>query len=232
MRQDDTTNNLVFSPSKDYTSFRVGPFAHPANSQYSTVPYQDIDGLIDVGVGITVDKAALNEIFLAYDRMNGVLDSSGNIVTEGTASNLNWLNGRCLAAPDTMHFSVGTSNPKSGGPGAGYQDFLWVGPQISLMNGLLVLTIDDSTSTNSFTDANWADEEYHLRSILDSRVGRESHNMAAPGSSCRHLGSTTSSIPLCEKADFPQRSSTRCISHRSTIGLQVQTGRQRWGLQI
>lgn len=166
MHKDDNINNLVFSPSTDYRSLRVGPFLHPTSAAYQTVPHQDDDFMADVGTVAYTDGVSLNEIFLAYDRMNGVLDASGNVSTDGKPTNLNWIGGRCLAAPDTMHFSVGTSNPKSGGPGAGYQDFLWVGPQISLMNGLLVLTIDNSTTTNSWTDANWSDEEYQLEICL------------------------------------------------------------------
>ena len=162
MKKDDTANNLVFSPSTDYRSLRVGPFLHPNTSTWSTVPYQDTDFMSDVGTASFSDGVALNEIFLAYDRMNGVLDGNGDILYDGKPNNLNWLSGRCLAAPDTMHFSVGISNPKDGGPGAGYQDFLWVGPQISLMNGLLVLTIDNCTTTNSLTGMGWTDEEFEL----------------------------------------------------------------------
>jgi len=161
MKKDDTINNLVFSPNKDYRSLRVGPFLHPANSTYQTVPHQDDDFMTDVGTSSLTDGVALNEIFLAYDRMNGVLDASGNVLMDDKPSNLNWVGGRCLASPDTMHFEVGVSNPKGGGPGAGYQGFLWVGPQISLMNGLLVLTIDNSTTTDGYTTG-WGDEEFGL----------------------------------------------------------------------
>lgn len=157
MSKDDTSDNLLFSPDNKYTALRVGPFSGKSAGD-GTVMDQTPDLLTDV----PDTWANLTEIFTAYDIKNNVLDAVGAAVQKGTPSNLHWVSGRCRGQPDIMHWSASVANPKSGGPGAGHGEFLWVGPQISLMNGLLVLTVDDSTTTNSWTGANWADEEYSI----------------------------------------------------------------------
>ena len=157
MSKDDTSDNLLFSPDNRYTSLRVGPFTAPAYGD-ATVVDQTSDLLTDV----TGTKANLTEIFTAYDIKNQVLDANGAAPQKGLPENLHWLMGRCRGQPDTMHWSASVANPKSGGPGAGHGEFLWVGPQISLMNGLLVLTVDGSTTTNSVTGATWTDEEFQV----------------------------------------------------------------------
>lgn len=160
MRRDDTADNSLFSPDNKYKSLRVGPFEHPHNTAWHTVIDQSSDPFTDV----TGSLSSLTEIFTALDIKNNVIDSVGGVGApqKGLPSNRHWTSGRCLGAPDTMHFEVGVANPKSGGPGAGYSSWLWTGPQISLMNGLLVLSIDDSTTTNKWTSATAADEEFRI----------------------------------------------------------------------
>ena len=162
MSKDDTAENLLFSPDNSYTSLRVGPFSATTAAGDATVTGQTPDLLTDV----TGSMANLTEIFTAYDIKNNVLDQTGVAVQKGTPDNLHWVSGRCRGQPDVMHWSASVANPKSGGPGAGHGEFLWVGPQISLMNGLLVLTVDGSTTTNSVTGATWSDEEFQVEICL------------------------------------------------------------------
>lgn len=158
MGKDDLQDNFLFSPDNRYKSLRVGPFNHPVG--YNTV----IDQTGDLFNDVTGSKANLTEIFTAYDAKNNVIDGASGVGApqKGLPANRHWTAGRCLGAPDTMHFTVGCANPKSGGVGAGYTEWMWAGPQISLMNGLLVLSIDDSSTTDSWTNATWDDEEFRI----------------------------------------------------------------------
>lgn len=156
MGKDDLQDNFLFSPDNRYKSLRVGPFSHPI-AGYNTV----IDQTSDLFTDVTGSKASLTEIFNAYDVKNNVTDSTGG-PQKGLPANRHWTAGRCLAAPDSMHFTVGVANPKDQGVGAGYTEWMWAGPQISLMNGLLVLSIDDSSTTDSWTGASWTDEEFRI----------------------------------------------------------------------
>lgn len=159
MGKDDLQDNFLFSPDNRYKALRVGPFNHPT-SGYPTV----IDQTNDMFNDVTGAKANLTEIFTAYDVKNNVIDgtSGTGAPQKGLPANKHWTSGRCLGTPDSMHFTVGVANPKSGAVGAGYTEWMWAGPQISLMNGLLVLSIDDSSTTDSWTNATWEDEEFRI----------------------------------------------------------------------
>ena len=158
MQKDDSSNNRLFSPQKIYRSLRIGNLPQTGAGGNATIPRHSDDPFSDVDN----TKAFQQSIFNAYDRMKGFKTSANLLQVGGNHTNGQWLSGRCSSHPQSLGFTVGIANPKDGGPGAGYQEWIWQGPQISVMNGLLMLEISNSTSCNSWTGANWSDEEYQL----------------------------------------------------------------------
>lgn len=149
--------NLLFNPVKKYKALRLGMLKSPSGVE-PKMPFQSTDPFTDV------DDSYAHQltIFRAYDRMKNITNSLNVQNANVQPTNTMWRSGRCTAKPDALGFTTGISNPKSGGPGAGYQEWVWAGDQISVMNGLLAFQINNSTVTNSVTNADWADEEFKL----------------------------------------------------------------------
>lgn len=164
MRRALAAVNPLFSTTPTYKALRLGHFVQYAagggQENFKQVAYQSDDPFSDVDSS----KSSLSQIFIAYDKMKTTLAASGGMNTLSLKNNQLWRRGKASAPPQSITWCAGVSNPKSGGPGAGHQQWvMYCGKPISVMNGLLTLEVEGSTTTNSWTGASWADEQHVLQ---------------------------------------------------------------------
>lgn len=162
MRNALSALNPLFTTTPRYKALRLGHFVAygSSNEDWSQVAYQSTDPFSDVDS----TKSSLSQIFIAYDKMKKIVAASGGMNSLNLNTDQLWRRGKASAPPQALTWTAGVSNPKSGGPGAGHNQWAWYGTKpISVMNGLLTIELEGSSTTNSWTGASWADEQHIIQ---------------------------------------------------------------------